>query len=331
MKETISFLGLFCGFLACIEGGEPEVPFPTASFLSMPQAGLRQLDFSGKPRVKKEKQVAVVYKNTIKRGHVQDPELTWDWGFRTGIGVNTVVQNWNLIASYTKFHTQSFASVSTPGGMEMPTWQQLRSKKNGTFIEKNTLAWRLHLNLADLEIGKNITSTRNLSFRPHAGLRAAWVYQTRKKPEADADQISGNKQPLFRSNNCAGLGFRSGLDSLLSIGSGLSFFGDGALSFLAGYYNINQRKRKIQRDEQILDEKNKASNGIATAEVSLGMQYEKRFVTNKAVSVRLGYEMNYVFNQTRWMDWFSNAKGALSDAGSGISLQGLTVGLRYDF
>ncbi len=333
MKGWIAYLGILCGLYAKLQGEEDDLEFssPVSLFLEAPKAGLNQLDFSGKPFVKKERQISLLYKNMIKHGHVQDPGLVWDWGLRTGIGWNTVIKNWNMIATYTKFHTRPFASMATSEGLVMPTWKESNLKRGEASGDGSLVAWRLHLDLADMEIGKNFEPSKNVSLRPHLGVRAAWIYQKRKKVQIEQDEVSHRKQPLFCSNNCVGLGGRGGLDSLWNVGKGLSFFGDGALSLLAGYYNIDQKKRPIQKDFQMSDEENGITNGIATAEMSLGMQYEKALSTRKFFTVRIGYEVNYIFNQTRWMDWFSNAKGALSDAGSGMSLQGITLGFRLDF
>lgn len=333
MRSGFAYIGIFFGILAVANAEEEVVEFssPFSAFLVTPKDGLNQLDFSGKPLVKKEKQIAFLYKNMIKHGHVQDPELVWDWGFRTGVGVNTVVKNWNLIATYTKFHSKPFASMATPEGLVMPTWKESRIGKNEGAGPDGLVAWRLHLDLADVEVGKVFEPTNTVCLRPHIGVRAAWIYQKRKKVQITQDEVSHRSQPLFCSNNCVGLGCRTGLDSLWSVGKGLSLFTDGALSLLAGYYNIDQKKRPVQTNFQIEDEENKATNGIATAEVSLGIQYEKALTSRKFFTVRMGYEVNYIFNQTRWMDWFSNSKGALSDAGSGMSLQGITLGFRLDF
>ncbi|MES2200128.1 MAG: Lpg1974 family pore-forming outer membrane protein [Chlamydiota bacterium] len=331
MRDYITCIGILC-FLGVVEGKEEDMDLsPISFFLSTPKEGLNQLDFSGKPFVKKEKQVSFLYKNMIKHGHVQDPDLVWDWGLRTGIGWNTVIKNWNLIATYTKFHTKPFAGMTTPEGLVMPTWKNASLKKNEPPEAGNFVAWRLHLDLADVELGRSFTPVEKVSLRPHVGVRAAWIYQKRKRVQADKDEVSQRNQPLFCSNNCIGLGGRGGVDSLWNVGKGVSLFGDGALSLLAGYYNIDQRKRPIQTDYQMSDEENGITNGIATAEISLGMQYEKALSIRKFFTVRVGYEVNYIFNQTRWMDWFSNAKGALADAGSGMSLQGVTLGFRLDF
>lgn len=323
MKEVFSFFGALFGLVSIIHAQEIEDLTVARSFsLSMPKAGLGQLDFSGKPHVKKEKQIKLLCKNTIKHGHVQDPELTWDWGFRTGIGLNTVIKNWNLIATYTKFHTKPFVSVATPEGIVLPTWKDA-SLKGTPAIQENSLAWRLHLNLADMELGRNFEPVEKVALRPHIGIRGAWIYQRHRKPQDDVEDLN-SRRLLFLSNNCVGLGCRSGLDSLWKVSRGVSLFGDGALSWLAGYYNINSRRPLAQNNPE---EKKPIANSIATAELSLGMQYETLVFERKFFTFRIGYEMNYIFSQTRWMDWFGHAQ----ESSGGISLQGLTMGLRLDF
>ena len=267
------------------------------------------------------------YTGMIKHGHVQHPDMDWDWGFRTGVGYDTILENWSVAATYTRFHTKVFASVRTSSGLVVPTWQSSSDES-----ELGAGVWRLHLDLADMEVGRSFQPAEKVVLRPHLGVRGAWIYQ-KGKVESPNDTVVSEQQAKssFFSNNCVGVGLRSGLDSLWGVGRGFSLFGDGALSVLAGYYNIDQKMRPIQQNLEMVEEGNRVSEGIATAEMSFGMQYQRSVFTKSMFVVRLGYEMNYVFNQTRWMDWFSNAKGDLADPGSGMSLQGVTLGLRLDY
>lgn len=269
------------------------------------------------PTVKKEKRIAVLYKNAIRRGHVQDPELAWDWGRRSGIGWNTVIKNWNLMATFTKLYTEHFASISTEDGRAIPTWQPIKSKKQGE-MPQGIIPWRLHLNVGDLELGRNIAVRESVFLRPHAGCRAIWLHQKQKSLKG----VSKEAQPIFCANNCAGVGFRGGIDSLWRIKEAFSFFGDSAFSLLSGY-------ARSYPTAQTLDEQTTSLGKIVMGEFSLGMQYETFLYTTKKLTFRMGYEMHYLFSQTGWMSWLSN--GLTPTASSGISLQGVTTGIRFDF
>jgi len=269
------------------------------------------------PTVKKEKRVTLLYKNAIRRGHVQDPELSWDWGRRSGVGWNTVIKNWNLMATFTKLYTEHFSSVSTQDGRAIPTWEPLKGKKQGSF-QSAVIPWRLHVNFGDLELGRNIAVRESVFVRPHAGCRAVWFHQ-RQRP---LKGVSKETYPVFCANNCAGVGFRGGVDSLWKVREAFSFFGDSAFSLLNGY-------ARSQISQGATEQQTTSLGKIAIAEFSLGMQYESFLYNTKKITFRMGYEMHYLFSQVGWMNWLGSGYNPVST--SGISLQGVTTGLRLDF
>ncbi len=260
------------------------------------------------------------YKGMIRRGHVQDSASNWSWGFRSGIGYMPKEESWSIVASYTQFHSRVFEGGESQNSMFIPAWKEnssLAAVDNGMLSS----SWRLYVNLADVEFGRRFKPMRAVFLHPHIGVRGAWMYQKVKASLLSSVEPSTG---VFLGNNCAGIGLRSGLDSLWKAGHGVSLFGDGAVSLLAGYYNVGQNLMTFPRNDS------NSIGSIATAEMSFGFQYEKP-VYGKMVTFRMGYEMNYMFNQMRLTDWVTNTRGAASDAHNGVALQGVTVNLRLDF
>ncbi len=230
------------------------------------------------------------FRGTIKHGHVQDATVAWNWGARTELGYNRILDIWDVSVMHTRFHA-NFADSS--------------KKAASSFASP----WTLHLNLADLEMGRVFEPKKKMEIRPHLGFRGAWIYK--KEQMQEEERITGN--------NCAGIGLRSGLDSRWHFNRYMSFFGDGALSLLAGYYNVDRMGQQSER------------SNIAAAEVSFGLQYEAPLARHKLFTFRCGYEMNYLFNQSRWLDRFQHSSDLLTQATPGLSLQGITAGVRFDF
>ncbi len=261
------------------------------------------------------------YRGMLRRGHVQDGFSEWNWGFRSGIGCMPREEHWSFVASYTQFHSRVFAGEESQERVFIPAWKQGGFSSVPQQESSFNSSWRLHINLADVEIGKRFNPVGSFYLHPHVGIRGAWLFQETNGGVIQGDSMYAN---VFFSNNCAAIGLRTGLDSLWKLGRGLSFFGDGAVGFLSSYYNIGQRSSLLNQADS------RSLGGISTAEFSLGMQYEK-FLYGKIVTFRMGYEMNYIFNQNRWMDWVTNFKGAVSDADKGMALQGVTLNVRVDF
>ena len=246
----------------------------------------------------------------FKHSQIKDSSVAWKWGSRSGIGYNVDAENWNIVASYSRFHTKLFAA---PKKLAVDTW-------------------RLHLDMADMEIGRGFEFAKAVLLRPHMGLRGAFFYQKKKAiPYKELTAVEMQSREPFLASDCLGLGVRSGLDSLWNIGQGISLFGDGAFSFLAGYQSVRQKSKAIEEEVSLIKEAQKERTGLTTAEIALGLQYAKDFFSEKKLTIRLGYDMNYVLNQEQWTNWVLRKKDREQERESGVSLQGVSLGIRLDY
>lgn len=320
---------LFCAFLSA-EDVSTDFDFPMTqpeSLSSVQEWKKRSLETRFKKREKSfNKTLIRTDKNSVLHGHVQDPNLEWEWGLRNGIKVNTLKEDVHVAATYTHFHSKSFASARE-GGRLFPLWEELGSPKTEKISNLANSTWRLDLDIADLEVGKTFLLKNGFSIRPHVGVRSTWMYQ-KFNIDYENDFANGVHREPIAWNNCLAFGSRGGIDTLWRFNEKFKFFGDGALSWLSGYHNIHERQRLIQVKSS-LDELNPRM-GFALAELSLGLQYEKAFQNQGAfLMVRLGYEFNYFLNQSVLTDWFAPfAQGGLDRM---ISLEGLSLGFHLNF
>ncbi len=252
-------------------------------------------------------------KKAVLHGHVLDPSLKWDWGFRNGIKYNRAVEDVFVAGTYTHFHSKSYASLEKDGEL-MPLWHQVESPQAIELGRSTASSWRLDVDIGDVEIGKTFKVQKILSVRPHIGIRGTCMYQ---KFDIDYERFERGvlKEPAL-ANNSLGLGTRGGVDSFLTLGKGVFFFGDSALSWLKSYHNIHER--------------HDLNMGMTVMECSLGFQYEKKFEDSLCLfTMKTGYEFNYFFNQERWGNWFSSVGNKLEQ--ERISLEGFSLGFRLDF
>jgi hypothetical protein len=265
-------------------------------------------------------------KGAIFHGHVEDSEFKWDWGARSGVRYNGLEEDWHLAATYTHFHSRSFASLQKEGKIQ-PVWDEIGSLSPGEFKDLARSSWRLDLDIADLEFGKAFVFQDVFSFRPHLGVRSTWIYQ---KFDIDDENDFGNQpveDPAYW-NNCLAIGARSGVDTFWTLGKRLKVFGDGAFSFLSGYHNVHQRQSFMQMRSSLQDLN--PALGFGLVEFSLGLQYDRTFEKPRSfMSMRLGYEVNYFLNQGEVVDWFQPfAQGGIKQM---ISLEGLSASFHLDF
>ena len=272
--------------------------------------------------------------STIRHGRVKNPEFEWDWGFRAGFGYNTPHDHWDLYTNYTHFYTKAHAHDSGGDGVLFPSQHAAFGSPSGSFVTEAEATWRLHLQLADLELGRGFGVSKWLSLRPFIGVRGAWIYQQYHIEYTGGSAVPvGETDIVSMRNNCWGVGLRFGLDTTWGLGRGLSVFGDGAFSILSGHFNVQQREHLENSGSNILNVSSHPDTAISILELSLGLQYDRLFMKNKYhLGIQLGYEFNYFFDQNQFIRFISSSSPGLFSQNNGdLSLQGVSLGFRFDF
>ncbi len=254
-------------------------------------------------------------KKAVLHGHVQDPSLKWNWGFRRGFKLDRSSEGWLITGTYTHFHSKSYASLEK-GGELFPLWHKVESAKALELGRSTRSDWRLNVDIADVEVGRMFSLRKLFNMRPHLGMRGTLMVQ-KFNIAYEKFERGDLRGPAF-SNNCLAVGTRGGVDTSWQLGKGFGVFGDSALSWLCGYHNLHERNLAT------------SNMGILVMESSLGLHYEKRFMKSLCfLTIKAGYELNHFFNQDRLAHWFSSMSGETSQ--EKISLQGLSWGFRLAF
>lgn len=273
----------------------------------------------------------------VKDGHVKNPHFEWSWGFRVGMDYRIPHDEWDLYLNYTQFSTNAHGKAhAEEGGGLFPSWVMASSPTpaNGFFATEADAHWRLHLNLLDLELGRNCLATRYLTIRPFFGLRSAWIYQKYEVDYRGGTVVPANDElEAMMLNKFYGIGIRAGLNTLWGLGKGFSIYGNGGGSLLSGFFDVHERQVFERAGSTILSVSNHPRVGVATAEVALGLQYDRLFAHGRThFGVKLGWELNAFFNQNRLMR-FTNASspGSFRTEHEDLTLNGATLGFRFDF
>ncbi len=244
-------------------------------------------------------------KNAIVHGHVDEPSLRWEWGFRNGIKYHDPHEEWHVAGSYAHYHSRSYRSIKKEEGF-MPVWESFRTSLPG---DTKDPTWRLDVDFADIETARAYVMRKFLSIRPHVGMRTARVYQKFSAPDE-----SLLKEPTLGST-CLAIGGRGGVDTSWKMGRGLGIFVDSALSLLL-------TRNRLSPDLFL---------PMQSLEYCLGLQYEKKWTKPLTfLLVRIGYECNSLFpfsehEETSWID------GSYHRPQEKIVLEGLSLGFHLDF
>ncbi|NGX46047.1 MAG: hypothetical protein K940chlam2_01229 [Chlamydiae bacterium] len=255
----------------------------------------------------------------IKDGRVLHPSFKSHFGFKALLAVPLPHDGWQLALQFTHFHARVTETLS--GGTFLPTWTH-PALGGPTTVSEVFSRWRLHLGVGDLILSRCLPISDWLSLTPIVGLRAAGIrFKTRVDYQDD---------DLSMKNKYWGVGPRFGFESEAAFTTHWAFYGRWALSTLWGEYYIHQ-------DEELAHGKLKYLDGywaaIAIKEMALGLQWEHYFWKSCAsLRLRLGWEMHLFPSQNQWVQFPSGAMPAKTIGNlGGLSLQGLTLGLLWEF
>lgn len=227
-------------------------------------------------------------------------------------------------------------------------------------------SWKLHVNVLDLELGRAFFVSPKLVVRPHFGLKGTWDTQTynvnyvaaaggvytASSTASSTTKSSGSSSTttssagalglvssatadnytIARKQNYWGVGPRTGVNSCWMISRNFSVFSDWAFATLWGQFkNTRTDTSNLTGDTTVTDfvpvyERGRLHQLNAVLEMELGLRYDYWF-SDDEYRFRIGasWENQLWFNQNHFL-------GVHSDFVNGdLSLQGLTLNLRFDF
>lgn len=258
----------------------------------------------------------------------------WDPGFRLGLGWNTNFDRWDIFANWTWYHNRTKDIFSKDFEL---------SSGNGFYplyfqepFAKTSASWHLHHQAIDLELGRAYYITQALSFRPHLGLRGAWLHQ--KRHIHFTEQESENPEVIEflekARNQYWGIGPRIGVHSQWHIANSTwSLLGKVSTSMLLG-------KTKAQLlNEQFLPDgshflfshmKTKVSRLVPNLQLFFGLDWGSCLNCNRYfLGANVGWETNIYWAQ----DDVSNLNSDLiyHRSTEAVTMEGLTANIHFDF
>ncbi|GAB4186772.1 MAG: hypothetical protein Tsb0015_04810 [Simkaniaceae bacterium] len=298
------------------------------------------------------------------KGRMKDMDFHWDWGVKAGLGYNFEHDGWDLYLHYTFLDTngddKTFAGLNDiviplRGAAILTTQTQtgglLQIGTQGTFNfcthAKSQYDFDFHS--LDLELGRNFFVSKNLSLRPHMGLKAAWIdleqitryYGGDATLDLNGDPIlglDGNTVHVKDKNNFRGFGPRTGLNTEWYLGRGFSLFGETSLAMVFGLFDAEHKERySLDVENQRIRLEINRHGFTPTVQFHLGIAYKTYFNDDRNhLTLRLGYDSQYWWriNQTTYVsDTISTVNPAVRYArySEDASLMGITFDARIDF
>lgn len=274
-------------------------------------------------------------------GKFKYPEFEWNFGFRVGAGWNTCRDDWDLFAEWTRIHLSAHGHDKSSGTQFLfPTYaDSIMAAAAANTAEEH---WHLHLNMIDLELGRECYLGKAFTLRPHIGVRTAWIDQ-HFNFEYDGQTLIQNSSfnDVEYHNDFWGMGLRGGLDSQWELGWGISIFGDFALSLLYGNFSVsreNDLSALILGSQFVFDKTNHDSYHLARAiaDMSMGLRWDYMFLKDRYhIGLQAGWEEHIFWGQNQLYNFmdaialFNHGKTVFNNGD--LTTQGFTFSARLDF
>ncbi|NDD58446.1 MAG: hypothetical protein EBZ47_04230, partial [Chlamydiae bacterium] len=299
---------------------------------------------------------------TAGTGKVKDLSFNWTYGFRVGAGFNIPHGNWDMYFNYTWYQNSANGNASNISGQSiLPNFisaaaNTTRSSGSSSFCvfypataTSASAHWKLYLDVADWELGKQFVPSKWFSFRPFIGARGAFVYQDYDITYNGFSSVSSSgKYAVNINNDYWGVGPRAGFNSQFWLGAGFSVYGNTALSLLYGRFNIShiETNQTSTSTQTIIDLNDYYFGGRPVADMQFGLRWDSNVCKSKKAtnckcasvkkkanfSIAAGWEQHVFFSQGEFMHFFDATNSAhFNREHNDLSLQGGTISARLDF
>ena len=250
-------------------------------------------------------------------GHVVQPKFDWHSGVRFGLGYNIPHDGWDVQFVWTWYEDQANNEQTSSGDNPtiLPTYIHPNIYNAQSIAASNSANANLflHLNMMDLDLGKQFKVSKALSLKPFLGLRTAWLNQTYNIQYTDLFDKSAdlvlNEYSTNIKNNFWGIGILGGLGSEWNLKWGISFFGNCALSLLYGFFDLDHTESFIHTSgfgDIVISDTNSFRASRAIADLQLGLRWSASCIKDRLkIVLQGGWEQHMFFSQnqmTRFID-----------------------------
>ena len=272
-------------------------------------------------------------------GKVNNIHFEWDSGYRIGLGYRLPHDKWNLSVTLTGFSTDADGDFTTQTDLLFPEWTSQVLPTSSNLITKISGRWDLNLHLLDGEIARYFYVTSKLGFKPHFGIRGAWIdqnYHANAIGGITASQSRVAKDEYRMNNRFAGVGFRAGLDTQWDFGRRFSIYGNASYSLIYGSFELRAREElQIAGSSEfpVQSIRDSFQQIVSIAELGLGLRWIYTFDNCWAIRFQAGWEFNAFFGQNKLEHFGFRSPTSLAFIANNedLTTQGFVLSGRMDF
>jgi hypothetical protein len=277
------------------------------------------------------------------KGYVHQPRFRYEPGFKVGFGLKFKHDGWDFYGNYTWLHTnfedtEKTSHPSTNSSL-LSNYQVIgaANAQGPAFAiigDKAKAEWAMHLNVLDLELGRNYWISQWLTLRPHFGMKFSWndqdynvKYDGLSSTSPAASQLTNANIKLDNDLDQWAVGLRTGLDAAWYMWKKWCIFGEFAISAIWNDFDI-KRKDTVQTatTEYVgLNIKRSSHSVTEVLELALGLRFETAFHNDDYLfMLQAGWEEQIWFDQNQFF-FISD------DSAKNLTFEGLTIKAGFDF
>lgn len=245
-------------------------------------------------------------------------------GFRVGLGVHLPQDGWDIYANYTQLHPSHSDHV------HHPVFPLFLYGASGLVNEAHG-HWGIEFQSADVEIGRAFYLSRSLSFRPHIGLKGAWIDQDAHFHYRGGFVPNGEEFKTEMKNDFKGAGPRIGMQSNWHLGVGLSFFGDVACALVIGQIHNHQEQEQLAGFEPV----HLSTNSYLVSpnlQLVTGIAWDRNFYRDHChFGISAGFEAQIYWDQNQVEQFTTQGQPIYVREKGDLAFYGLTLRARIDF
>ncbi len=265
----------------------------------------------------------------------------WNWGFRAGLGYNTMHDGWDVKLTWLRFTDTGRKNGGTKDGGAI--YSTLTMPSNTINDGPNNYAsgfasyWGYNLNQLDLELGREFFVSKWLTLRPHMGLRTDWLHQSVNGTFYQLNDAGTQNSIINQKDHWWGLGLAGGMNTQWGLGSGWSLFGDAAAAIVYGFHSMDTHDLNKVIATNVATPFANVHNSYRIAHPILdlagGLRWDQMFCNdNFHIRLQLGWETHVYFSQNQFPVFTSkNNSGVFVSNQGDLTTQGWTFSARFDF
>ena len=260
------------------------------------------------------------------------------------MGTDFCHDGWDVYAEYTWFRStntnnkpKGYSTVFTFGVPILADlyWDLDSHDPNLNIYSAAGAKWRLNMNIVDLELGRNFYVSPRLMLRPFYGLKGAWNKQRMNVAFVGIQGTQTGTIPIVVSMDNElknwGIGLRAGVDTSWHFCRNFSILGDLAFTALWEQFKARRYDNTASAGvviDSFVDLKENQYVVKPIVEWMAGLKWETGLSCDTYhLSITAAWEEQVWFGQNKFLRARSTAVGT----GGDLTLQGLTVDVRFDF